>query len=393
MVKEEDMYTVYFLARKNKRRSEDAVIFELDYECRIKNLVSAINEKTYRSNANYTFIARRPKPREVFACELESRLIQWYIIWRINPILETILTSRTFNNRVGMGVDSAIAQIQKDIKDVSQDFTIDAYYIQWDLSGYFPNAICEIAREQLQNVCEKNYTGDDKEDIMWMISIACNALPARHCYRKSPPEMWSEIEQGKSLFEKDDGTGGAIGFLIWQVAMNLYLNDVDKWAIEDMGLHYVRFVDDTIIVVNNKEAALLLLPLFREKYRDVGAQMHKKKFVCQHISKGVRVLGSIIKFNRLYINNRTIRNAEKRIKQFNKCHNKKNNMLNFQATINSYFGLLKNRTEFNNIVKLYNMIDKRWWRFFTMDWERMCIIANDEYKYNQIIKQNYYERN
>ena len=68
-------------------------------------------------------------------------------------------------------------------------------------------------------------------------------------------------------------------------------------------------------------------------------------------------------------------------------------MLNFQATINSYFGLLKNRTEFNNIVKLYNMIDKRWWRFFTMDWERMCIIANDEYKYNQIIKQNYYERN
>ena len=36
MVKEEDMYTVYFLARKNKRRSEDAVIFELDYECRIK---------------------------------------------------------------------------------------------------------------------------------------------------------------------------------------------------------------------------------------------------------------------------------------------------------------------------------------------------------------------
>ena len=68
MVKEEDMYTVYFLARKNKRRSEDAVIFELDYERRIKNLVSAINEKTYRSNANYTFIARRPKPREVFAC-------------------------------------------------------------------------------------------------------------------------------------------------------------------------------------------------------------------------------------------------------------------------------------------------------------------------------------
>lgn len=115
MVRLEDLYEVYFLARSNKRRSEDAVIFELDYERRLTALLIAINERTYRANRNYTFVSMRPKPREVFACELESRLIQWYVIWRILPILERTLTDRTFNNRKGMGTDAAIQRLHDSI--------------------------------------------------------------------------------------------------------------------------------------------------------------------------------------------------------------------------------------------------------------------------------------
>lgn len=387
MVTEEDIWTVYYLARANKRRSEDAVLFEIDCERRVHDLTIAINEKTYRANANYTFIARRPKPREVFACELESRLIQWYIIWRLNPIIEKVLTSRTFNNRVGMGTDAALKCIANDIKEVSQNYTTDAYYLQWDIAGYFPNANCDIATSQLQSLCKKYYIGEDKEDILWMILITCNAIPARHCYRKSPTTEWENIEPGKSLFNKPDGIGGAIGFLIWQVAMNLYLNDVDRWAIEDMGLHYTRFVDDTIIVVNNKKAALTLLPLFRAKYAEVGATMHRKKFSCQHISKGAKILGSVLKFDRIYIANRTIRNAENRIRQLNHCRSKKNNIINFQSTINSYFGLLKSRNEFKNIDRLYRLINMSWWSYFYMDWNRLCIVAKEEYQYNQLNKK------
>ena len=46
MVKLEDLYTVYYLARANKRRSEDAVVFEIDYERRLSHLLEAINERT-----------------------------------------------------------------------------------------------------------------------------------------------------------------------------------------------------------------------------------------------------------------------------------------------------------------------------------------------------------
>lgn len=386
MVTIEDLYEVYYLARKNKRRSEDAVLFEIDCEKRLYNLCDAINERTYRANDNYTFVTLRPKPREVFACELEARLIQWYVIWRILPILEKTLTKRSFNNRAGMGTDAAIAQIRKDIKDVSNNFTEDAYIIQWDLQGYFPNAITDIAREQLQRLVIDNYDGEDKDDILWMIMIAINANPQKHCYRKSSPDMWSMIDRDKSLFTKPDGIGGAIGFLIWQVAMNLYLNDVDKWAINEMGLHYVRFVDDTIIVVNNKECALSLLPIFRKKYAEYGCRMHPKKFYCQHHGKGVHILGSYIKFDRIYAHNRTMRNAERRITLFNKTKNLIKHSLEFRDSINSYFGLMKHRNEFKNIKRLYEMIDTRWMKLYTMNWDRLCLSANQGYGYKDILK-------
>lgn len=56
MVKIEDLYTVYELARANKRRSEDAVLFEINYERKLKHLCQAINDRTYRCTSNYTFI-------------------------------------------------------------------------------------------------------------------------------------------------------------------------------------------------------------------------------------------------------------------------------------------------------------------------------------------------
>ena len=370
----------------SKRRSEDAVIFEIDYERRLSRLLEAINERTYRANANYTFVSMRPKPREVFACELEARLIQWYIIWRILPILEETLTDRTFNNRKGMGTDAAIRRIYDDIVEVSDHCKRDAYVIQWDLQGYFPNARTEVAAHQLQRLVREHYEGFDKEDLLWFIMISCNALPQKHCYRKSPREMWELIEPGKSLFNKPDGIGGAIGFLIWQVAMNLYLNDVDKWAIEEMGLHYVRFVDDTVIVVQNKEAALLLLPLFRQKYAEYGCKMHPRKFYCQHVSKGVKILGSVIKGGRVYIQNRTIRNATRRIHHLNKTPNKRAHLDNFIDTVNSYFGLLKNRSEFRAIQRLHDTVNASWWKYLDMNWDRCCVVARPGYGYKDRLK-------
>jgi len=386
MVKLEDLYTVYFLARANKRRSEDAVIFETNLEQRLCNLQLHINDRTYRANSNYTFVTMRPKPREVFACELESRIIQWYLVWRLTGIFERLLTDRTFNNRKDMGVDKAIRCVYEDIKEVSKNYTEDAWIVQWDIQGYFPSANCSIACQQIQGIIRMHYEGEDKEDLLWMAMISIHANPKNHCYRKSPPHLWEEIEKGKSLFEKPDGIGGAIGFLIWQTAMNIYLNDVDHWAVEEMELRYTRFVDDTVVVTNNKECMLAMLPLFRREYEKYGVKMHPKKFYCQHYSKGLKFLGAYIKYDRIYLQNRTLRNAKKTIMEWNNCRNKVKHIDDFVASVNSYMGLMKNRNEFKNLVRLHALIHKTWWKYLDMDWYRLCVVAKEKYKHKNINK-------
>lgn len=114
--------------------------------------------------------------------------------------------------------------------------------------------------------------------------------------------------------------------------------------------------------------------------------MHPKKFYCQHVSKGLRFLGSYLKYDRIYLDNRTIRRAESRIVNFNKCRNKSKHIEDFIATLNSYFGLMKNRNEFKTIQRLCGMIASAWWEFVHIDWQRLCVVANDGYKHKDLLK-------
>lgn len=389
MVTLEDMYTVYYLARKNKRRSEDAVNFEVSLEVNLCKLVERINECTYRANGNYAFISTYPQPREIFGCEMGERLVQWYILWRITPILERLLSESLFSNRKGKGLDAAVGKVYDDILNVSRHYTRDAYIIQWDLQCYYPDADCTVACRQLQDVINRYYDGEDKDSLLWMTMIVIHANPQRHFFRKSDIRSWDILPSNKSLLNKSVGKGGVIGFLIWQTAMNLYLNEVDHWATDELGLNYTRYADDTIIVVQNKEAALTLLPLFRAKYTEVGCTMHPRKFYCQHVSKGLRYLGAHIKYERTYVSNRVIRKATEQIVLYNRLRNKEKELHRFISCINSYMGRIKNRNEFNTLRQLWSKVSDDWHKYLRVDWDNQKLKPKKGYKYNESIKSQF----
>lgn len=49
--------------------------------------------------------------------------------------------------------------------------------------------------------------------------------------------------------------------------------------------------------------------------------------------------------------------------------------------------LLKNeKTKFKNIKRLYEMIDTRWMKLYTMNWDRLCLSAGQGYGYKDILK-------
>ena len=377
--------TYYQDTLPNKRRSEDSILFEMNLERNLVKLSDDINNRTLQPTA-YTFISKNPKPREVFACDMGSRVCQHYVEKRLRPLLEASLIYPTFNNRKGKGATAAINNLIEDIYEVSEGLTSERCWIlKLDMSGYFPNVNQDIAYEQLRDLIERNYEGGDMDDLLYLLQVSIFSYPTEHCYKKSSPDEWELIEPAKSLFNKPMGIGGAIGHLIWQCAMTYYINNICHWLVDDCGLHITVYMDDIAIVTNNKESTLALIPELRERLSEIGVTLHAKKFYCQHYTKGVEFLGKHIKMDRCYVNNRCRRNMLQRIDQYNEVI-KPRNVDRFVSTINSYLGQFKTANGYTIICQALRRIRRRWWRYVEYDKERICVRSKDRYSQrNRII--------
>ncbi len=388
MITLEDLYTAMLRTRKNKRNSADSVEFELHWERNLCQIKRDIDNHTFRPTA-YTFIRRYPKPREVFACCFALRLLHHYLDIRMRPLIEMELTTRTYNNREGYGQYAAVNKVIEDMYDVSHGYTRDAYYIQLDLQGYFPNARQDYAFSLLEELMLRRYHGADLDEMHYILQVSIFSYPTWHCTRRTPIWQWVDIPKGKSLFEKPPGIGGAIGHLIWQNTMNYYLNVLDHWAVDECGLHYVRFVDDIVICTDNKEVVLSMLPEFRRRLALVGCVMHPHKFYCQHWSKGITFLGVHIKIDRIYVDDRTLRRARHMLSTFSSCC-RQDKIDSFIASMNSYLGLLKGRNEYNNIMRLIEAIPEKWLKYVRFVSERLCINARDGYHHLEVLARRYH---
>ena len=382
MVKLEDMITVYYKARANKRRSRDAVRFEMDFKAGLLQLWRSVNERTFTAHSNYAFVVRRPKPREIFATVMETRIIHHYIDWRMRSIYEKVLSDRSFNNRKGKGLHAAIKTFRDDICELSCNYTKDAWCIHLDLKGYFPNADVEIALAQQLGLIERYYDGDDKDDLKYMIEVCMRADPARHCSVFVPCSNWDVIAPEKSLFNKPTGTGGAIGFLCWQNAMGLYINDVVKWLQSHDFMRVVVFVDDIYIVTADKSKALAIIPELRERLAALKVRLNEKKFYCQHYSKGIMCLGSMLKFDRIYTSNKTTKSAFYRFSTARVCGPLKYVLPNMLASVNSTLGIFSGKTSFKVVSRLQECVSRRLGKFLELKPGKQSFIIREKFKRN-----------
>lgn len=387
MVNIEDIIDAYLICRSTKRRSGDSIDYEMHYERNLVRLHYEIENRSLRPSA-YTFVTLKPCPREVFASDYGTRVVHHYLDIRMRPLLEKRMTDRSFNNRKGFGPDVAVNRFISDLYEVTEGFTKQAWVISADLQGYFPNVDQNIVYSQLREVIETDYSGNDKDELHYMLLSCVFSNPTRHCVRVSPLHKWEYIERHKSVFTKPDGIGGAIGFLLWQIALNYLLNDFDKAMVETYGFHYVRYVDDMKWVVLNKDAFLPMMQEVRNRLSELHCTLHPRKFSCQQADKKLNFIGKHICCDRVHCSARVVRNAERAIRGFNKCPTEWM-IERFLCSINSYMGLLKGCDNYNVIVKLTGMLNKHWLKYVHFNKKRLCYCANDGYRHKELLAKKY----
>lgn len=349
----QELFNSYFECRKNKRNTANALVFETDYENNLVQLYEEINDGTYEIGRSIAFIVDKPVKREIFAADFRDRVVHHFIIGKLNHLFEKQFIHDSYSCRVGKGTHFGIQRIDKFIRQCSANYTKDCFILKLDLQGFFMSINKNILFTKLEKFIKEKYNETDKDLILKLCKQIIFNDPTKSCILKGTQSDWNDLPCMKSLFYSKSDCGLPIGNLTSQIFANFYMDCFDHYVKHDLQIRYYgRYVDDFVIVHQNKSFLKKLIPKLSCFLKmELQVTIHPKKIYLQHYSKGVKFLGAVIMPNRIYIGNRTKGNFYNAIQ----CHNKvaidhkpnKEEKLAFQGSMNSYLGIMKHYKTYN----------------------------------------------
>ena len=123
------------------------------------------------------------------------------------------------------------------------------------------------------------------------------------------------------------------------------------------------------------------MPKIRAHLAALGITLHPHKFYLQHYSKGIRFVGSIVKFDRTYILNRTVEGLKRSVHMV--ATSKTLTELEHNvASVNSYLGFMRHHSSYAIRRKILTNAPPEFWRY--------CIVKGKFYSVK--IRQRYNKR-
>lgn len=349
-----DIFQAYYDARKNKRNSNSALAFEIEYEKNLVELCDEISNREYNPAPHSAFIIEKPVKREVFASCFRDRVVHHLIFNYINPIFDPTFINDSYSCRVGRGTLYGIKRVNYFIKSSSNNYKTDTYILKLDIQGYFMSInkllLFEIIKKQL--IKKQHKLNCSLDLILFLVEKVIFRDPTIDCIVKSQRQAWQGLPRSKSLFFSGDGKGLPIGNLTSQLFANIYLNELDQYIKRDLKVkYYGRYVDDMVLVGNDKSELLALIAKISDYLaQNLALNLHPKKIYLQHHNKGVNFLGVYIKPYRMLPGKRLKRNFYNKVGEYlmiwmatepdAKPDNAKIFFTDFNQTANSYFAAL-----------------------------------------------------
>jgi hypothetical protein len=235
------------------------------------------------------------------------------LVNHLESIWEKKFIHHSYSCRKDKGAHRAIKDLKKILKQVSQNFSRPAYYLQVDISAFFmslkKNVLFDLINYHLKN-----------PELLWLIKQIIFHDPTKNFYQKGNPALFHLIPPHKSLFRVPKNQGLPIGNLTSQFFANVYLNELDQFAKHQLKIkYYLRYVDDLLLLHNDSKQLKIwgwqLNQFLKEKLK---LKLHPQKTTFQSIHKGINFVGFIVYSNHTLIRNRTVKKLKNKLWLFNK---------------------------------------------------------------------------
>lgn len=331
-----------------------------------------IIEGRYEPKPSICFIVDRPVKREIFAADFRDRIVHHLIYNNISPIFEKSFINDSYSCRKNKGTHYGIKRIDHFIRSCSRNYLNDCYILKLDISGYFmainKNLLFGKVKSELIKHADK--IDFELDLILSLIEKTIFNDPKKNCLIRGSKKDWTGLPKTKSLFHASKNCGLPIGNLTSQLFGNIYLNEFDHFVKKDLHIRYYgRYVDDFVLIHQNKEYLKSLIEPIREFLdHNLQLKLHPDKIYLQYFTKGVKYLGAVIKPHRIYIADRTKGNFFEAIEKQNEIVNHrepgKEELKHFLCSMNSYLGIIKHYKTYKGRKKIiFKHLSGWWWNW------------------------------
>lgn len=303
------LYESYKKASRGKRYTYESMKFRANLE---ENLIQIQNEliwKTYQPSPLRVFTIHEPKERTISAPTFRDRVVHHSLVSAIEPAFERRFISDTFACRVGKGTHQSMYRMREFSKSARREW--GSYWIlKCDIRKFFPSVRHDILKATIRR------TIFDR-DALWLIDTIIDSAG-------------------------DSRAGIPIGALTSQLFANVYLDPLDHYVKDDLGIkHYVRYMDDFVIIGKGKHElreTLCGISAFLSMDRSLALNHRTGIWPAKH---GIDFCGYRIWPTHVKPRKRTIKTAKRRLRAISRRYPSPDAFADARAMLMSFLGYMK----------------------------------------------------
>lgn len=323
---------VYHTIRVNSKHKEKIVSFELFLSSNLIQVYTVLKNRTYIHQRYNIFLIREPKIRVIMSeCmqdKIINHLVSKYILF---PLIEPKLIEANVATREGKGSKKASLYMKRYINHLKENYE-KIYVLKCDIHKYFYSIDHEILLTKLKKIIfdpelyqlvKTIVESTDYEYVEELLSDKIKnereRIQSLKISNQEKQMKWNELNRIPK-FQK--GKGLPIGNMSSQIMAIFYLNDLDHFIKEKLRIHhYIRYMDDLILIHPDKEYLKYCLCQIEEKVKNLKLKLNHKTQITELSTTGVIFLGYRFRLRdkRLYIlmQNQTKKRIRRRMKKKN----------------------------------------------------------------------------
>lgn len=272
----EALFDAWNEVKQSKSSHYPILKYEQNLAVNLDNLSSRLKNNTYSPKPLRSFYVFEPKKRLIEAPDVEDRIVQHALLNIIRPIIEKRFISQTYACRRFKGTHNCSDQL----KNYLIGYKNSGYCLKLDIHKFFYSIDHSILETQLKKI------------------IKCKET----------------LRLLKMFYDNDATVGLPLGNVTSQILANLALNDVDHYIKRELKIkHYIRYMDDMILLSDSKEKLKTALSLINTKINEQRLLLNNKTKISK-ISEGVDFVGYRTWYNRRLIRKRTLYRVKRKLK-------------------------------------------------------------------------------